>query len=304
MDPEEPVSEDAPATEGGEQIDEEKLKRKRKRRDPFKDFPAISSGAAGLRSRELSSLSEIKRIQRARVKHEGQRVVTDDVKKLKSLSIEPRLPRGEYINYYVEPVRIEYYIPKESRFAVETKYLYIPLVNPGCRPQDEILSKHMAEDRFIDLIEIMNEYPQHITDIMDSYNNTMDMYESLSGALEEAYQGKETMLRTAFYLTEVLMEFEPTVAALEFLGAFQIWNLNWLIRQMNTLGIDFAAGDKTISFLIKLRNIKWEEEKRPYDERFEILAALFYEQAFPNRGALVSEEDYFMDVFNKSFRSS
>lgn len=299
-----PTAESPDSEQKSSESEEEKLKRKRKRRDPFKDFPVVSSGDAGLRARELSSLSEIKRIRRARVRHEGKRVVTDDVKKLKSLSIEPRLSRGEYINYYVEPVRIEYYIPKDSRFAVETKYLYIPLVDPVPREDDQILQKHMQEDRFIDLIEIMNEYPQYITDIMDSYNNTMDMYESLSAALEEAYQGKESMLRTAFYLTEVLMDYEPTVAALEFLGPFQIWNLNWMIRQLNTLGLEFAAADKTISFLIKMRNIHWEEQGLPYDERFEILAALFYEQAFPNRGALVSEEDFFMDVFKKSFRKS
>ncbi|MCB1307912.1 MAG: hypothetical protein KDK30_07030 [Leptospiraceae bacterium] len=240
----------------------------------------------------------MKRIKRARVRHEGQRVVTDDVKKLKSLAIEPRLPPGEYMNYYVEPVRIEYYIPRESRFAVETRYLYIPLIDPVVREQDKILKLHMEEDRFVDLIEIMNEYPVHITDILDSYSETMNMYESISRTYDEAQSGNVEQLRSVFYQCEILMDFEPTLAALKFLGDFQSWNLNWLIRRLNALGVDLAASDKNVSLLIKKRNMHWEEQGLDYDERFEILAALFYEQAFPNRGLEYDQEDYFFDIFD------
>jgi hypothetical protein len=52
-----------------------------------------------------------------------------------------------------------------------------------------------------------------------------------------------------------------------------------------------------------LRNIQREENNLPYDERFEILAALFYEQAFPNRGALIQGDDYYLDIFDKKRRS-
>jgi hypothetical protein len=146
-------------------------------------------------------------------------------------------------------VRIEYYIPKESRFAVETKYLYIPLIDPVPRenPDDFILRNAMEKKEFVDLIEVMNRYPQHITDILESYANTMDMFERLSNTMKEVYGGREEELKTAFYITEVLMDFEPSIAALDFLGDFVTYNINWLIRQMNMAGIEFAASDRTVS---------------------------------------------------------
>lgn len=281
--------------------DEGEFGRRRRRRDPFAGME-FSSTQAALRSRELTSLAELKRIKSARVRHEGKRVVTDDVKKLKSLSIEPRLPPGEYINYYVEPVRIEYYIPRESRFAVETRYLYIPLVDPSPREQDIVLREHMEQNRFVDIVDLMNERPIYITDILESYNSTMRLYESMSRAIQEADQGKDESYRTAYYLVETLMDYEPSMAALSFLGDFLGWDLNWLIRAMNALGVEFAASDRTIAYLIKKRNIYWEEQGLPYDERFEILAALFYEQAFPNRGLNIQEEDYFYDIFDRKFK--
>ncbi|MCR9142256.1 MAG: hypothetical protein NXI24_08385 [bacterium] len=252
--------------------------------------------------KDLMTLSDLKRIKRARVRHDGQRVLTDDVKKLKSLTIEPHLPPGEYVNYYVEPVRIEYYIPKESRFAVETRFLYINLIDPDPRPDDSVLKAHIEKNRFIDIIDIMNEFPMHITDILESYNTTMGLYESLSKAIQEADEGDDEAYRKAFYLCEVLMDYEPTMASLNFLGDFLAWNINWLIRAMNTLGLEFAAADKTISYLIKKRNEFWEEHNLKYDERFETLAALFFEQAFPNRGLEEVEEDYFYDIFDKKFK--
>lgn len=287
-----------PGGETGQEKTAEK-KGRRRRRDPLANMEPISSTAAGLKPRELASLSELKRVKKARVRHEGRRVVTDDVRKLKSLSIEPELNRGEFLNHYVEPVRIEYYIPKESRFALETKFLYIPLVDPIPREQDRILREAMEKNIFIDLIEVMNTYPQHITDILESYDNTMDMFERMSNTLKEVYDGREEQLRTVFYLVEVLMDFEPTVAALDFLGDFLSWNVNWLVRQMNLAAMDFSASDKTVSLFIKKRNLHYEENNLPYDERFEILAALFYEQAFPNRGALVPPDDYYLDIFDK-----
>lgn len=271
-------------------------RRKRKKRDPFKDMPRTFSRDAATAPRQLTTLSQMKRIKRARVRHEGQRVLTDDVRKLKSLTVEPRLAAGDFINFYVEPVRVEYYIPKESRFAVESKFLYIPLVDPEPRPQDVILKKNMAEQRFVDLIDVMNEFPQYITGILDSYNSSMRMYESLSKAMYDA-DGEEELYRTAFYLCETLIEYEPSLAALEFLGDFMSWNMNWLVRRLNVLGIEFSASDKTVSLLIKKRNQLWEEKGYDYDERFEILAALFYEQAYPNRGLTYTDDDYIFGAF-------
>ena len=278
-------------------------RRRRRRRNPFESMEPVSSSAAGMNPRDPMTLSEMKQIKRARVRHDGQRVITDDVKKLKSLTTNPHLPPGEYINYYVEPVRIEYYIPKESRFAVETRFLYIPLIDPAPRPEvdDRVLKAHIEQNRFIDIVDIMNEFPMFITDILESYNTTMGLYESLSRAIQEADEGNDEGYRKAFYLCEVLTDYEPTMASLNFLGDFLGWNLNWLIRAMNALGMEFAASDKTISYLIKKRNTYWEETNQKYDDRFETLAALFYEQAFPNRGLEDMEEDYFYDIFDKKF---
>jgi len=161
---------------------------KKRRRDPFAGMPKISSQTAA--PPHVTTLSELKQIKRARVRHEGKRVITDDVKKLKSLAIEPGLPPGEFINYYVEPVRIEYYIPRESRFAIETKYLYVLLIDPDVRPQDEILQKHIESNRFFDLIDVMNEHPQYITSILESYNTTMKLFESVSKAVYDAKIGR------------------------------------------------------------------------------------------------------------------
>ena len=278
-------------------------RRRRRRRNPFENMEKASSARAGMAPKDLMTLSDLKRIKRARVRHDGQRVITDDVKKLKSLTIEPHLPPGEYVNYYVEPVRIEYYIPKESRFAVETRFLYINLIDPEPRPgpDDVVLKQHIEQNRFVDIVDIMNEHPMHITDILESYNTTMGLYESLSRAIQEADEGEDEAYRKAFYLCEVLMDYEPTMASLNFLGDFLAWNINWLIRAMNSLGLEFAAADKTISYLIKQRNAFWEEHDLAYDERFETLAALFFEQAFPNRGLEEVEEDYFYDIFDKKF---
>jgi len=276
-------------------------KPKRKRRDPFKDMDQVSSSEAALKSRDLASRSELKKIQKAGVRLGGKKVVTDDVKKLKSLVEDPDIPDGEIENYYREPVRIEYYIPKESRFNVETRHLYIPLLDPEIQDPDQFpfLKKHMDEDAFFDLITVMNDNPGKISDIIDSYGNIMNLYETNSRLYREMDESPEENLKKIFYLCEVLLEYEPTIAALEFLGPFQTWNLNWLIRNMNLRSIEFAASDKTVSYLIKMRNIYWEENHLEYDEKFEVLAALFYEQAYPNRGLTYEKEDYFFDIFDK-----
>jgi len=273
---------------------------RRRKRDPFANMAQVSSSEAGLRGKDLATKSDIQQIKKARVKYEGKRIVTDDVKKLKSLSVEPRVSIGDEVNYYIEPVKVEFYIPRESRFAVETKYLYIPLIDPVPRPgKDAMLKHYMDSNRFMDLMDVMNEYPQFITYILEAYDNTMDLYESLARAIRDAESGESEKFKTAFYLVEVLSEYEPTYAALEILGNFHAWNLNWLVRKMNSLQVEFAASDKTVSYFIKLRNQYWEENNYDYDERFEILAALFFEQAYPNRGALIEQDDYFYDIFDK-----
>jgi len=271
------------------------------KRDPFASKGRIDSREAALKSRDLASRSELKQIRKAGVRHSGKKVVTDDVKILKSLAVTPPLPKRARLNSYVEPVRIEYYIPKESRFAIETRYLYIPLIDPVPRkdPDDEILADHIRKNRFFDLMEVMNENPIRITDILESYNSTLTLYESLSRSIQESEEDQTNAdaFRKSFYLCETLMDYEPTLASLEFLGDFLGWNLNWLVRKMNSLEISISASDKTVSYFIKKRNIYYEERNLPYDERFEVLAALFFEQAYPSRSLMKFEDDYFFNMF-------
>ena len=287
------------AEPGDESDDDSHLRRKRRRKRKVLLPETGSSAQAAMHRKELASRGDLKRIQRAGVKVHGQKVVADDVNKLKSLSVTPQL-EGEFSDHYIEPVRIEYYIPKESRFVTETRYLYVPLVDPEPRtePDDAILRDHNDAEKFVDLLQVLGDYPQYTTLILDSYHETFHMYESLSRTMKEARTDPQKY-KTALYMVETLAQHEPTLAALEALGEFQSWNLNWLIRTMNEQGVEFACADYTISYLIKRRNEYWEQNELPFDERFEILATLFYDQAFPNRGLHIGEEDYFFDIFDK-----
>ena len=258
----------------------------------------VSSSETGLHGKDLTTRSDLKRIRKSGFRHEGKKVLTDDVAVLKSISETPVLP-DDPENYYKEPIRIEYYIPKESRFAVEIRYLYIPLIDPDPDEEHTILQDHIEKDEFFDLTVVMAENPAHLTDILDSYGSSMHLFESMSYAVREGLVDNPERLRSAFYLCEILAEYEPTLVALEVLGEFVSWNLNWLIRKMNQENVEFAASDKTISYLIKLRNMYWDEMELPYDERFEILATLFFQQAFPNRGMETQDDDFFYDIFEK-----
>ncbi len=271
----------------------------RKKRDPFQNVGPIVSKETVTHKRELATRTDLKTIKKAGIRVHGRRVVTDDVKKLKSLSIAPEIRPDEKISYYVEPVRIEYYIPKESRFAVEMRDLYIPLIDPIPGPDHDVLRTAMEKNRFVDLIDVMNEFPQTISGILESYHEVLNLYEHVSRAIKQAEAADPEEYRTAFYLMEVLLENEPTVAALEFLGDFITYNLNWLVRTMNALGVPFQATDRVVSYFIKLRNNYWEEHNLEYDERFEILASLFFDQAYPHRGATMAEEDFLFEMFDR-----
>jgi len=271
----------------------------RRRRDPLRNLDPIVSSSLATQRRELATRTDLKTIKKAGVRVHGRKVVTDDVKKLKSLSTAPSIAPDAKVNYYVEPVRIEYYIPKESRFAVETRFLYIPLIDPVARPEDEVLRAAMAKNRFVDLMEVMNEYPQTITGLLESYHEILNLYEHMSRIIRQAETVDPEQYRTAFYMCEALFEYEPSLAALEFMGDFITYNLNWLVRTMNVLEIEFRASDKIVSYFIKLRNEYWENKNLEYDERFEILASLFFDQAYPHRGVSLAEEDFLFEMFDR-----
>ncbi len=252
-----------------------------------------------LRKRKhLATKDDIKRIKQSKFKYEGKKVITDDVKKLKSLEIIPPIPKEELNDYYIEPVTIEYYVPKDSRFINEIRFLYIPLIDPPYEERYPILNDCMNKNIFFDIINVLNEYPEHTTTILDSYKERFSLLEKINHSLRDARSNPE-LYKTAFYLCETLLKYEPTIAYLEVLGDYISWDLNWLIRKLNEHKISFSAEDDTVAYLIKRRNIYWEENQLPYDERFEILAALFFDQAYPNRGLSIEEQDFFYNIFNR-----
>ena len=122
--------------------------------------------------------------------------------------------------------------------------------------------------------------------IKKSYVNFQSILETIDDQVSQFEStGDAEYLRTVVYLTETLMMYEPTIATLELLGEFAIHNLNWFIKRLNIGKVDFSLEDRTILLLIKRRNDYWDENKLAEDEDFELFAALFFEQAYPNRGA-------------------
>ena len=249
---------------------------------------------SSLKAKPILNRNELKQIKQSRTKVEGKKVITDDVRKLKSLKVTPELAPDEQIGYYKEPIWIEYYIPKESRFALETKYLYVLLIDPIPRESDIILKNAIEKDSFIDLYKLIEEKKEYSKQIQTSYKNHLGMLETISDNMVQYEESKDPeFLKIPLYLTEVIMMFEPTLASLEILGDYALHNLHWLIRKMNTIQYGFSLEDRTISLLIKRRNQFFEEKNHPEDEEFELLSALFYEQAYPHRGAdALSEQDF------------
>jgi len=236
----------------------------------------------------LLNKSELRQIKRSRTRIEGKKVLTDDVRKLKSLKVTPDLSPGEAIHYYREPIWIEYYIPKESRFAYETKYLFVRLSDPVPTndPSDAELKLAIQEKRIIDIWKYSHEHLDLKEFILNCYHSTKTMLETISLIYWSFKETKNTEeLKTACYLTEALLKYEPTLASLQLFRDYVIYNLNFFIRELNRAKVDFSMEDATVSLLIKRRNELWEEKKYVEDEDFDLLAALFFEQAFPNRGA-------------------
>ncbi|MCU0824599.1 MAG: hypothetical protein MUF77_08135 [Leptospira sp.] len=243
----------------------------------------------------LLNKSELRQIKRSRTRVEGKKVITDDVKKLKSLKVTPEISFKESIDYYKEPIWIEYYIPKESRFAFETKYLFIYLVDPEVGDDPCYLPQKLAKESgsIIDIFEMLETGDAEVSDLIrSSYHSTISMHESIH-TIFKAYKESESTedLKTACYLTEALLKYEPTMASLTLFKDYVLYNLNYFIRLLNSKRIEFSLEDATVSLLIKRRNELWEIENRPVDDDFDVLAALFFEQAFPNRGASELNED-------------
>lgn len=230
----------------------------------------------------LLTRSVMKQIERSRTRMGGRRVVTDDINKLKGLTVKPVVPEDDLINYYVEPVTIEYYIPKESRFAFEIKYLYIKLYDP--EPNNEIQRKIMGsfkeEDKPIDVIEVMNRFPEHLPAILQYYSPTIHLHEAVSMQFQLGFTEDPIAIRRAMYLCEILHKLEPTVPALELLGQYTLYNINWCVRFLNRNEIEHTLEDTTTEFLIKRHRNYCARNGIEVDERFDILANIYLEQAF------------------------
>ena len=171
---------------------------------------------ASFSPKRMLNRNELRQIKKSRTRVDGNKVLTDDVKKLKSLKVSPDLSEEEKIGYYREPIWIEYYIPKESRFAQEIKYLYIKLVDPKPRETDEILKKAIEEDSLINLLQLSKGNSDTAKLIKKSYVNFQSILETIDDQVSQFEStGDAEYLRTVVYLTETLMMYEPTIATLE-----------------------------------------------------------------------------------------
>lgn len=219
----------------------------------------------------------------------GARVVTENVAVLKAIEAVPQIASAESDTYYKEPVTIEYYIPKESRFAYQVKYLYIPLFDPIPRNDNaKLVMDHFANlNEPIDLMKVMDEYPQYLVRMLEYLSPQMGLIENLSRSIQDGLGGDVMAFTRALYTCEVLRKFEPSIVSLEIVGDYTTYNINWFIKKLNSLKIEFSLEDPTVDFLI-MRYRRFAEEKgEAIPERFEILAQIYLDQAFP-----LSDDDY------------
>jgi len=181
----------------------------------------------------------------------------------------------EKTNFYVEPVEIEIYLKKSGKVRTIIKDMYVELIEVEPHNEHSVrIFQHFREiESPIDLIEIMNIFPEYIKPIYESYYQHMDLFEKLSMHIQSAAGGSIDSLRLSLYFIELLIKYEPTVAAIDYIGDFQTYNLNHLIRKLNTLNESFLLEDSTVAFLIKRRNKAWEGRTR--DREFDKLVELW-----------------------------
>ena len=244
-------------------------------------------------SQNILSKSALKQIERQRTRVLGKKIVTDDIRKLKSLASTPMIPKDKIHDYYVEPVVIEYYIPKESRFAQETKYMYIELIDPQPKNenQEQIFAYFNERNQPIDTMEVMNAFPMFLVQIMEYYTPSLSIYEAISLYIKQSLEGDHAATKKVLYLNEVLRKSEPTVPALEILGDYTTFNINWCVRTLNRNRVPHSLEDRTVAYLIKLHVMQSEATGKPLDDRFEVLSQIYLEQAFP-----LADEELYEDI--------
>jgi hypothetical protein len=182
---------------------------------------------------------------------------------------------NDKVNYYLEPVEIEIYLKKSGKVRTIIKDMYVELIDvePNKDSSKKIFDFFREKGGPIDLMEIMNVFPEYLRVIYDSYYQHIDLFEKLSMHFQTASGGSTNSLRLSLYFVELLIKYEPTVASSRYIGDFQTYNLNFIIRKLNTLGESFLLEDSTVAYLIKRRNKAHEGKQR--DREFEKLVELW-----------------------------
>jgi len=177
-------------------------------------------------------------------------------------------------NYYIEPVEIEVYLKKAGKVRTVIKDLHIELIpiEPVSQKSRQIFETFLEKGEPIDLMEVQNYFPEYIKLIYDSYYQNMDLFEKLSMHFKSGLSGSVDSWRMALYFTELLLKYEPTVAA-RIIGDFQTYNLNYLIVKLNGLKEPFLLEDSTVAYLIKRRNSAYRDQ--PRDKEFDKLVELW-----------------------------
>jgi len=185
------------------------------------------------------------------------------------------MPETNNRNYYHEPVEIEIYIKKTGKIRNILKDMLIELADeePINEKSREIFDYFKKRDEPIDLIEVQNVFPETIPHIYESYYNNIELYEKLSAHFKQGLSGITSSWRTSVYFTELLLKYEPTIAATKYIGNFNAYNLNYLIIKLNEAGENFILEDSSVEFLIKRRNKAYEN--RPPDKQFDKLVELW-----------------------------
>ncbi len=179
-------------------------------------------------------------------------------------------------NYYIEPVEIEIYLKKAGKVRTIIKDLFIELVEvkPINKHSEKIFTHFSKIAEPIDLMEVMNTFPEYMSVIFDSYYQHINLFEKLSMYFKNAIGGSIDSWRLALYFIELLIKYEPTIASSNILGDFQTHNLNYTIRKLNALNQKFLLEDATVEYLIK-RHYE-AHEGQPRDREFDKLVELWH----------------------------
>lgn len=220
-------------------------------------------------------------------------VYTESIKKLKAIPEHPEgITDDNKSNYYIEPVTIEYYVTKNSRFASEIKYLYIPLVDPepSNENSEKIFNYFKGKNEPIDVMEVMNIFPEHLINIIQYYEPVLNLYENMAVQFRSGMKEDPESIKKALYLNEVLRKMEPSLPSLNIIGDFINYNINWCVRFLNLNRIEHSLEDGTVANLILRYRLSLQKKNEKPDQRFEILTSIYMEQAFPPSDDLYADE--------------